>query len=405
MDKTPILVLNAGSSTLKVAVYEFPQPRLVWEGLLDWSAQQLKFSVPVGDSVYHHRQSLADMGTVDRSIMVERFLANLWEGQHPVVDSPQQIQLIGHRVVHGGDRYAQAVLIDDLVIQAIQDFTPFAPIHNPSALEGIRHAQHLFKAAQVAVFDTAFHAHLPQTSAIYPIPYHYFEAGIRRYGFHGTSHRFVSHRSAQLLNKPLTSLKLISCHLGNGCSLAAIEGGISIDTTMGLTPLAGLMMGTRSGDIDPSILLHLGRTANMDWDSLDRLLNKESGLLGVSGISSDLRAILHAKAEQHPRAILAYDLFIHRLRSCMGAMLASLGGIDGIIFTGGIGENASQVRQDCLANFRFLGISIDTFSNEQGKGDRLISDGSGQIPVLVIHTQEERAIAEECWQMVHGAVS
>lgn len=400
MAKTPILVLNAGSSTLKVSLYEFPEAKLAWEGLIDWSAQQLQFFAYTKEQKHQHRVSFADIGTANRPTIIEQFLENLWQGQYPVLEHPHQVRVVGHRVVHGGDRYSQAVFIDQLVLEAIRDFTPFAPIHNPKALEGIHHAQQSFSAPHVAVFDTAFHAHLPLATAVYPIPYRYFEQGIRRYGFHGTSHRFVSQRVAQLLDRPVTDLKLISCHLGNGCSLSAIDRGVSVDTTMGLTPLAGLMMGTRSGDIDPSILLYLGRNSGLDWDGLDRLLNQESGLLGVSGISSDLRAILQAKHEGNPRAVLAYDLFIHRLRSCMGAMLASLNGLDGIIFTGGIGENASQVRQDSLANFGFLGISIDDTTNHTGRGDRDITNGQGQIPVFVVHTQEERSIAEECWQLI-----
>jgi len=383
-----VLVLNAGSSTLKVAVVETSNFGVVWSGLVDWSLS--RWSSPT--------QTVDFAPNSDRLSVIQGFLQEM---------PSDAIAVVGHRVVHGGDRYRSAVIIDSAVKQVIQDFSCFAPIHNPAALEGIELITQIMGGhiPQVAVFDTAFHASLPITSAVYPIPYSFYLQGIRRYGFHGTSHQYVARRASELLGRDLADLKLITCHLGNGCSLAAIANGHSIDTTMGFTPLSGLMMGTRSGDIDPSILLYLGREQNMTFDQLDHLLNRQSGLLGVSGISSDLRTILQAKREGNAQAELAYNLFIHRLRGEMGRMLAVLGGIDGIVFTGGIGENSADVRADSLALWQFLGITVDQRLNQTRGADRDIATASSTVRVLVVHTQEDVAIAKEAWQLVKNSVS
>jgi acetate kinase len=380
-----ILVLNAGSSSLKVAVVHAESFTVVWSGMVDWS-----LSCWISPS-----QRVDFAKNCDRLSVMQDLLREI---------NKDTIAVVGHRVVHGGDRYRSAVLIDEAVKQAIKDFACFAPIHNPAALESIELITQVLGEGvpQVAVFDTAFHANLPITAAVYPIPYKFYLEGIRRYGFHGTSHQYVARRASELLGRDLADLKLITCHLGNGCSLAAIANGQSIDTTMGFTPLSGLMMGTRSGDIDPSILLYLGRSHNMTFDQLDDLLNRQSGLLGVSGISSDLRTILQARREGHAQAKLAYDLFIHRLRSEMGRMLAVLGGLDGIVFTGGIGENSADVRADTLALFGFLGVAIDPTANQQGTGDRDISTADSPVRVLVVHTQEDIVIAHAAWQLVQN---
>lgn len=378
-----ILVLNAGSSSLKVAVVHAESFTVVWSGMVDWSLSRW-----ISPS-----QRVDFAKNCDRLSVMQDLLREI---------NKDTIAVVGHRVVHGGDRYRSAVIIDAEVRQAIKEFACFAPIHNPAALESIELISQVLgeRIPQVAVFDTAFHANLPLTSAIYPIPYKFYLEGIRRYGFHGTSHQYVAHRASELLGRDLAQLKLITCHLGNGCSLAAIANGQSIDTTMGFTPLSGLMMGTRSGDIDPSILLYLGRSHNMTFDQLDDLLNRQSGLLGVSGISSDLRTILQARREGHAQAKLAYDLFIHRLRSEMGRMLAVLGGLDGIVFTGGIGENSADVRADSLALWQFLGITIDQELNQKRGIDRDIATPSSPVKVLVIHTQEDVAIARSAWHLI-----
>ncbi len=378
-----ILVLNAGSSTLKVALVEAGSFRVVWSGMVDWSL--CRWTSPT--------QKVDFAQDSDRLGVIQDLLQEV---------NKEAIAVVGQRVVHGGDRYRSAVLIDDEVKQAIREFACFAPIHNPAALESIELISQVLEGIpQAAVFDTAFHGNLPITSAMYPIPYRFYLQGIRRYGFHGTSHQYVAQRTSELLGRDLLELKLITCHLGNGCSLAAIADGHSIDTTMGFTPLSGLMMGTRSGDIDPSILIYLGRSHNMTFDQLDDLLNRQSGLLGVSGISSDLRTILQARREDHAQAQLAYNLFIHRLRSEMGRMLAVLGGLDAIVFTGGIGENSPDVRADSLALFGFLGVVIDPTANWQGTGDRDIGTADSQVRILVIHTQEDIVIARAAWQLLH----
>ncbi len=383
-----VLVLNAGSSTLKVALVETEGFGVVWSGMVDWCL--CRWISPM--------QKVDFAKDSDRLSVIQDLLQEIKQ---------EAVAVVGQRVVHGGDRYRSAVIIDAEVKQAIREFACFAPIHNPAALESIELITQVLgeDVPQVAVFDTAFHANLPLTSAIYPIPYKFYLQGIRRYGFHGTSHQYVARRASELLGRDLAQLKLITCHLGNGCSLAAIANGQSIDTTMGFTPLSGLMMGTRSGDIDPSILLYLGRSHHMTFDQLDDLLNRQSGLLGVSGISSDLRTILQAKSEGNAQAQLAYNLFIHRLRSEMGRMLAVLGGLDGIVFTGGIGENSADVRADSLALWQFLGITIDQELNQKRGMDRDIATPSSPVKVLVIHTQEDVAIARSAWHLITNSSS
>jgi acetate kinase len=320
--------------------------------------------------------------------------------------------------VHGGEKYRQSTWIDAEVKTEIDRLSAFAPIHNPANLAGINVIEHILGAdiPQVAVFDTAFHANLPPAAYTYPGAYEWLNQGIRRYGFHGISHQYCAQRAAQILGRDLRSLKLITCHLGNGCSLAAIRDGYSIDTTMGFTPLEGLMMGTRSGSIDPGIFIHLMRHSGCTVDELDRLLNHNSGLLGISGISNDLRQITKAMSERDERAKLAFDLFVHRLRSNIGAMLASLGGVDALVFTAGIGENSAVIRSAACEGFEFLGLSlakpppcgIDPSKNnaapirasaQANANDLDISHPDSKVRVLVIHTEEDWAIAQECHRM------
>jgi acetate kinase len=277
----------------------------------------------------------------------------------------------------------------------------FAPVHNPANLEGIETVEKIIGAdtPQVAVFDTAFHSKLPLSAAVYPIPYDLFEQGVRRYGFHGISHQYCAHRTAQLMAKDLSSLRLITCHLGNGASLAAIRDGHSIDTTMGFTPLEGLMMGTRSGSIDPGILIHLLQHTDYDAQQLDQVLNKASGLKGVSGISGDLRQIMQAIDKGHQRAQLAFDMYVHSLRKQMGAMLATLGGLDALVFTGGVGENSAPVRAAACEAWNFLGLKLDLEQNHASPADTDIAATDSSIRVFIIHTEEDWAIASECWQL------
>lgn len=383
-----ILVLNAGSSSLKTALFADGAQQT---GLIDWTYQsghaRISLKSDVGEQV--EVVAVTSRGDVIRS--------------HLQALCKQAPDGVGHRIVHGGMDYSDSVRITAAVKAAIARNGAFAPVHHPAHLEAIAAVENLFgqDLPQVAVFDTAFHARMPAAAAAYPIPYHLYGEGVRRYGFHGTSHRYVAEQAAVFLGQPLESLRLVTCHLGNGCSLAAIARGYSIDTTMGFTPLAGLMMGTRSGDVDPGLLLFLLRERGHTGESLDRLLNRESGLLGISGISNDLRQILAAAAAGNQRAQLAYDMFIHRLRSHIGAMVASLGGLDALIFTAGIGENSSEVRADTCTALGFLGIHIDAQVNRKPQRPCAdISTPTAPVRVLVVATQEEQAIAQECLRVL-----
>jgi acetate kinase len=401
-----ILVLNAGSSSQKSCLYELGDtlpttpPHPVWEAVVDWTHPQgvaeIKLKTAQGAGLEKALQSTS------RSDVMVHLLDTLWQGPTQVMDSLAEIDGVGHRVVHGGQEYSHSVIITPAVKTAIARLADFAPIHNSANLAGIEAVeQYLGAVPQVAVFDTAFHAQMPLPAAIYPVPYEWFEAGIRRYGFHGISHQYCAQRAAQLLGRE--DLRLISCHLGNGCSLAAVRAGRSIDTTMGFTPLDGLMMGTRSGSVDPGILVHLLRQKGYSADELDDILNHESGLWGISGVSADMRQIRAAIAQGNSRAQLAIDMFIHRLRSCIGAMLTSLGGVDAIVFTAGIGENTDSIRAAACEALEFLGLKLDPEKNEHHPVDVDIAMPDSTVRVLVIHTQEDWAIAQQCWHLLSQA--
>ncbi|HLI90607.1 MAG TPA: acetate kinase [Ktedonobacteraceae bacterium] len=401
-----ILVLNAGSSSQKSRLYEIGEsipdqaPEPLWEANADWTkekdAADLKIKTAGGPSIEE------EITRESRPVIIERMLKTLWSGKTRVIDRPADVAMIGHRIVHGGADYRESVLITPEVKAAIQRLSAFAPLHNPANLEGVETCERLFASTpQVAVFDTAFHSQLPRRAAFYAGPYEWFEQGIRRYGFHGISHQYCARRGAQILGRDLASLRIINCHLGNGCSLAAIQGGHSIDTTMGFTPLEGLMMGTRSGSLDPSILTYLQREKGYSADRLEQILNKESGLKGISGISSDLRQVMQAIEDDNERAELALEMFIYRLRYFIGAMLAALGGVDALIFTGGIGENAARVRAEACAAFGFLKLKLDEAKNAASPADQDIATPASAVRVLIVHTEEDWEIARECWRVAH----
>ncbi len=399
-----ILVLNAGSSSQKSRLYELANslpdlaPTPLWEADADWSEHQGKTEIQIKTA--HGVPLKQELPTDSRPEVISHLLTTLWSGPTQVISRPSDINIVGHRVVHGGQEYREPTIITPAVKATIQRLAQFAPAHNPANLEGIEAIERILPSVtQIAVFDTAFHSQLPLATAVYPGPYEWFEQGIRRYGFHGISHQYCAHRTAQILGKDLQSLRLITCHLGNGCSLAAIQQGHSIDTTMGFTPLEGLMMGSRSGTIDPGILIHLQRQKGATSDQLDTILNKNSGLKGVSGISSDMRSILSAMAERNARAQLAYDVYIHRLRSFIGAMLASLGGLDALVFAAGVGENSPAVRTSVCDAFKFLGLKLDQQKNARSPSDTDVSTPDSPIRVLIVHTQEDWQIAKECWQL------
>jgi acetate kinase len=406
-----ILVLNAGSSSQKSCLYDLPDstlpddpPQPLWAAQINWDDRsgdaKLKVTTPRGivcQETYRSESKSAD--TI-------KALQTLWSGEDRAIERPQDIDLVGHRIVHGGEKYRQSTWIDADVKAEIDRLSVFAPIHNPANLAGIEAIDQILgsEIPQIASFDTAFHANLPPAAYTYPGSYEWLEQGIRRYGFHGISHQYCAHRAANILGRELQSLKLITCHLGNGCSLAAVRNGYSIDTTMGFTPLEGLMMGTRSGSIDPGILIYLLRHSGYTVDELEHLLNHNSGLLGISGISNDQQQIAAAMAQGNNRAKLAFDLFVHRLRTNIGAMLASLGGLDALVFTGGIGENSAAIRSAACEAFEFLGVSIDLDKNnaisiQSQIGDLDISQPDDRVRVLVIHAEEDWAIAQECHRL------
>lgn len=401
-----ILVLNAGSSSQKSCLYELndvlpdrpPQP--LWEAQIDWNHREgvAELKVETASGTEQEEEFASD----SRQAAISRMLETLWQGKTQVINSLKEIDIVGHRVVHGGQDYQQSTLISPDVKEAIARLSVFAPVHNPVNLEGIEALEKILPdVPQVAVFDTAFHAQLPPAAFVYPGPYEWLEDGIRRYGFHGISHQYCARRAAQILNRDLTHLRLISCHLGNGCSLAAIRGGWSVDTTMGFTPLDGLMMGSRSGAIDPGIIIHLLRRSDLTSEKLDNILNRNSGLKGISGVSSDMRQIGEAITQGNERAQLALDIYIHRLRAGIGAMLASLGGLDALIFTAGVGENSAVVRAAACEAFGFLGLKLDGEKNQHSPVDEDIAAVDSAARVLVIHTQEDWEIARECWKLYH----
>jgi acetate kinase len=397
-----ILVLNSGSSSQKSALYEISgmlpddPPTPAWQGKIDWDGDEADIEAQNSQGA----KLKAFVQVASRSKAIEQLLDTLWDGQVRAVFSPSEIDVVGHRIVHGGQEFEEATVVTPQVKCAIARMAVFAPLHNRAELEGIELIEkRLGNVRQVAVFDTGFHSRLPEAAAVYPGPYEWLAQGIRRYGFHGINHQYCAGRAAQLLGRGLNSLKLVTCHLGNGCSLAAIRNGRSIDTTMGFTPLDGLMMGTRSGSLDPGILTYLMREENSTGKQLDHLLNTKSGLLGISGISGDMRQIVTSMKAGNPRATLAFDMFVHHLQSGIGAMIASLGGMDALVFTAGIGENSPELRAAACANFAFLGLKLDAAKNIPYSADQDISLPGSTVRVLLIRAQEDWAIARDCWRL------
>jgi acetate kinase len=401
-----ILVLNAGSSSQKCALFELgqdtspdPVPPL-WEGKLEWDGNQESLVIHSSRGKIR-KQTEVPAAKENRQRSTETMLENLWSGSGAVLSAPGEISAVGHRIVHGGSQLTEPVVIDAQVKQGIADLTALAPLHNQAGLQGIELMEKLLpNTPQIAVFDTGFHRTLPLPAAVYPGPYEWYERGIRRYGFHGINHQYCSRRAARLMGRDISSLKIVTGHLGNGCSLAAISGGQSVDTTMGFTPLEGLMMGTRSGSVDPGILTYLIRAGDAG-DQLDDVLNHRSGLLGVSGVSRDMRDILEAIRSGNRRAKLAFEIFVHRLQAGIGAMVASLGGLDALVFTAGIGENSPEIRHATCASLGFLGIQVDEVKNSAANPDQSVSSEDSSVCVFVIRAQEEWAIAQDCAQLCH----
>ena len=397
-----VLVLNSGSSSQKSSLFDFgaslpdSPPAPLWEGKLEWQGERAILEVKKSGGIIQKEELIVTA----REKATAHLLDALTSGKARVLSNESEIAVVGHRIVNGGQEYTQPTIVTPELKAAIQRMAVFAPLHNRVELEGIRLIEEKFGTIpQVAVFDTAFHSSLPPSAFVYPGPYEWFAQGIRRFGFHGINHQYCAERTAQLLGKSSSSLKIVSCHLGNGCSVAAIQYGKSIDTSMGFTPLDGLMMGTRSGSVDPGILTYLMRSQNLSGETLDDLLNKESGLLGISGISGDMRQIVSSMNQGNDRAKLAFDIFVHRLQASIGGMVAALGGLDALIFTAGIGENSAEVRQAACANFGFLGLQLDPTKNASPQSGQDISTTASAVRVLVLRAQEDWAIARETWQL------
>jgi acetate kinase len=412
-----ILVLNSGSSTQKTALFDLEKSSSydpiapLWEGKLERDGDKEEVHVRNHAGAEIRNQAKAGVHRASIAAMLE----NLWSGPAAIVKSRDEIAIVGHRIVHGGPKLTEPSRVTSEVKREIENVSSIAPLHNQAGLEGIELIEKLLpNTPQVAVFDTGFHRTLPPQAFIYPVPYSWYERdGIRRFGFHGINHEYCAYRTARLLGRDVSTLKIVTCHLGNGCSLAAIDGGKSIDTTMGFTPLEGLMMGTRSGSIDPGILIHImagdprdprrNRRDAAYIELVDKTLNRDSGLLGISGVSSDMRDVLEAAHKGNERAKLAFDIFIHRLQSEIGAMAASLAGFDVLVFTAGIGENSPEVRRAACAKLKFLGIELDDDTNSKVKPDSDISTPGSPVRVLVIRAQEDWAIARECLSMASSA--
>ncbi|MFA5832712.1 MAG: acetate kinase [Bacteroidota bacterium] len=394
-----ILVLNCGSSSVKYQLIDVDKKLFLAKGVVDrvgMSGAVLTNTRADGDEI----KITGDI--LDHTTAIEYILAVLLSKNHGVISTKSEIHAVGHRVVHGGETFTGSVLIDESVIKGIRDNFEIAPLHNPHNLRGITACQtHLPEIPQVSVFDTAFHHEMPPHAYIYGIPYSlYSQYKIRRYGFHGTSHSYVSQRAAELMKKDLKKLKVITCHLGNGCSMAAIDKGISIDTSMGFTPLEGLLMGTRSGDIDTSIILYVMAKEGLNYSEANTLLNKHSGLQGISGVSSDMREVITEMNEGNKKAKLAFDIFCYRVKKYIGSYIAALGGLDALVFTGGIGENSPDIRKAICENLDYLGIEFDKSANNTKEKEKAISTAKSKAIVFVIPTNEELMIALETKEIV-----
>lgn len=389
-----VLVLNCGSSSLKYQLINMENEEVQAIGIVE--------RIGIGDSFVKHETVgkpkviiEEDMATHKKAIKL--VLEALVHPEHGAIKSMDEISAVGHRVVHGGEQFTTSVIITKEVKDALEECSELAPLHNPPNLMGINACEEILpNVPMVAVFDTAFHQTMPKSSYIYALPYEYYEKhGIRRYGFHGTSHKYVSDRAADILGKPLSELKLVSCHLGNGASVTAIDGGKSVDTTMGFTPLEGLAMGTRCGDIDPAIVTYIMEKERMNVDQINNLVNKKSGVLGISGVSSDFRDIEGAAEEGNERAQLALDVYYQKVKKYIGAFAAEMGGIDAVLFTAGLGENSAVARKAICSGLEFLGIKIDDEKNNVRGKETIVTTDDSKVKVILIPTNEELTIARE----------
>ena len=397
-----VLVINAGSSSLKYQLLNPENGELLAKGLCERIGIDGRFTYKpqiAGKTAVASQ----DVPMPTHSEAIQTVLRALVDPENGVISSMSEIGAVGHRVVHGGENFAESVLIDDEVMKAVEECNPLAPLHNPANIIGIEACRAVLgdEVPQVAVFDTAFHQTMPEHAYLYTIPYEYYERDkMRRYGFHGTSHRYVSLRVAELLGKNPEELKIVSCHLGNGSSLAAIDRGRCIDTSMGLTPLAGLPMGTRAGDMDAGVVEFIANKYDMSVSEAVKMLNKESGVLGLSGVSSDFRDLTEAAEHGHHRAALALEIFEYRVRKMIAEYAAAMEGVDVVVFTAGVGENAPETREGILKGLAFMGITCDKEKNKVRGEERIISKDGAPVTVMVVPTNEELMIAQDTFEIV-----
>lgn len=390
-----ILVINCGSSSLKYQLFDMEGEKVLAKGICESIATDMSHTK---GSTFDGRGFDRYIDIPDHKVAFNIVKDALTTGDCKVIDDLSEIGAIGHRIVQGGDVFTESVLIDDGVLKAISDLSTLAPLHNPAHVVGIECCNEVFGAGvpQVAVFDNAFHSTMPETSYMFGLPYKYYEEDhVRRYGAHGTSHRFVAYRTAEIVGKDLKDIKLITCHLGNGCSITAIKDGKVLDTSMGLTPLDGFMMGTRCGAVDPSAITYIMKKHNISPEEMDRIMNKQSGVLGISGVHSDDRAVKAAAVEGNKRAKLARDMQWYQIRKCIGSYIAAMNGVDVITFTGGIGENCTDLRADVLNNLSYLGIKLDEKANDVRGEEIEITLPGCPVRAFVVPTNEELAIARD----------
>ena len=396
-----VLVINCGSSSLKYQVLDMTNENLLAKGLVE--------RIGMDGAVINHTKTgeetiVNEVPMDDHKAAIAQVLGAIQDPAHGVVSDMSEIGAVGHRVVHAGEKYADSVIIDDTVMEALEECIEIAPLHNPPNLSGIEACRALMPdTPMVAVFDTAFHQTMPPESYIYALPYEYYEKyKVRRYGFHGTSHKYVAQRAAEMLGRGLNDLKLITCHLGNGASVTAIKNGKVVDTSMGFTPLEGLVMGTRSGDIDPAIVSFIKEKEGLDDAGINNVLNKKSGVLGVSGVSSDFRDIEAAVEEGNERADLALRMFAQRVKFYIGAYIAELNGVDAIVFTAGVGENDISMREIICDDMDALGLNLDPLKNKVRGKDTVISSDDSKVTLLLIPTNEELMIARDTYNLTNA---
>lgn len=403
-----ILVINTGSSSIKYKLFHLPQEREISSGIVERigeAGSKISFSMEsVNGNII---EDTVEEDFEDHRSGLKKIAEILFRKEYQLLNSPEDIQAVGHRVVHGGETFQEPVIIDNKVVQQIEKLIPLAPLHNPPNLEGIRVAREVFpSASQVAVFDTAFHQSLPPYAYHYAIPSSFHkEHGIRVYGMHGTSHQYVAQQAAKYLKKDVETVNFITIHLGNGCSMTAISNGKSVDTSMGFSPLSGLMMGTRSGDIDPAVVFYMGNQMNMSLEEINQLLNKKSGLKGLTG-SNDLRDIIKWQEKGDETASLVLDMYIYRIKKYIGAYYAALGKLDAIVFTAGVGENSPLIREKACQGLEALGIQVDKDKNQQHKSGvaasriREIQADDSLVKIMVVPTNEELSIAQQTYQVL-----